>query len=108
MRQENSLTALSTPSELAAAVGKRARRLRQARLLRQSDVALRARVSVTTLQRFEATGEAAFSAVVRIAYSLGADRGLLELFALPEAQSIEELSNAAPRQRVRHRAGRAS
>ena len=91
MRQNRSFTELDTPQEIAAQIGDRARQLRLARELRQTDVAARARVSVATLQRFESTGVAAFSAVLRIATVLGAEAGIRELFAPPSAQSLEEL-----------------
>ena len=81
---------LSTPQELAAAIGARVRRLRLAKQMRQADLARRARVSVATVGRFEATGEASFAAVLRIATALGVEQALLDVFA-PRPRSIAEL-----------------
>lgn len=100
--QKRYITQLTTPQELASEIGGRARQLRLTRHLRQTDLARRARVSPATVGRFEATGEAAFSAVLRIATALGVEQTLLDLFA-PPPQSISELE--APG-RTRRRARR--
>jgi transcriptional regulator with XRE-family HTH domain len=95
---------LSTPQELAAAIGARVRRLRLAKQMRQTDLARRARVSVATVGRFEATGEASFAAVLRIATALGVEQALLDVFA-PRPRSIAELEGTND-QPVRKRARR--
>jgi transcriptional regulator with XRE-family HTH domain len=100
--QKRYFTQLATPKEIGAEIGVRARRLRLKRGLRQADLAERARVSTDTVRRFEATGEAAFTAVLRIATALGVEQGLLELFA-PAPRSIAELetTGSPARQRAR-------
>jgi transcriptional regulator with XRE-family HTH domain len=85
---------LATPGELAAEIGTRARRLRLEKDMRQADLAKRARVSIATVGRFEATGEASFAAVLRIATALGVDQALLNIFS-PPPRSIDELGDRA-------------
>ena len=73
-----------------------------ARGLRQSDVASAAGVPLSTLKRFESTGEAGFGAVVRIAIALSAERPFSELFAVPDTRSLDDILRA-DRKRVRAR-----
>jgi transcriptional regulator with XRE-family HTH domain len=82
---------LFSPGELAAAVGGRARELRLARGMRQTDLAAAAGVTVSTLKRFESSGSAGFGAVVRVAFALGAERSLDELFAMPDTRSLDDI-----------------
>lgn len=99
--QKRYFTQLATPRELAAEIGAQARRLRLEKNLRRADLAERARVSADTIRRFESTGEAAFTAVLRIATALGVEQGLLHLFA-PSPRSISELgAEGNSRQRAR-------
>ncbi|HTV93703.1 MAG TPA: helix-turn-helix transcriptional regulator [Verrucomicrobiae bacterium] len=101
--QKRYFTELATPREVAAEIGARARQLRLAKGLRQAELAKRARVSPATVGRFEATGEATFAAVLRIATALGVERGLIELFS-PAPRSIAELE--ATDKQIRKRARR--
>lgn len=82
---------LYSPAELTALVGGRARELRLAKGLRQTDVAEAAGVPVSTLKRFESRGDAGFSAVVRIAIALGAERQFAELFAAPDTRTLDDI-----------------
>ncbi|HEY0797714.1 MAG TPA: helix-turn-helix domain-containing protein [Candidatus Baltobacteraceae bacterium] len=106
MVQNRFFSELSTPKELAVEIGARARQLRLRRGLRQADVAERARLSLATIRRFEATGEASLGAVLRIATVLGVEKTLIGLFS-PPPQSIEELEAWYPREN-RKRAHRVS
>ncbi|MDH2908868.1 MAG: helix-turn-helix transcriptional regulator [Candidatus Eremiobacteraeota bacterium] len=98
--QKRYFSRLATPREVAAEIGLRARRLRLQKNLRQADLAKRARVSIATIGRFEATGEASFAAVLRIATALGVDQALLNVF-LPPPRSIDELGERGGRIRRR-------
>jgi|GEM_PF-1333779 len=98
--QKRYFSQLATPREVAAEIGLRARRLRLQKDLRQADLAKRARVSIATVGRFEATGEASFAAVLRIATALGVDQALLNLFS-PPPRSIDELGERGGRTRRR-------
>lgn len=91
-----------SPVELAATVGRRARELRLAKGLRQTDLAAAAGVPVSTLKRFESTGDAGFAAVVRIALALGAEGAFAELFGAPDMRSLDDILRAN-RKRVRAR-----
>jgi transcriptional regulator with XRE-family HTH domain len=91
----------STP-EILKAVARRAGELRIAKGLRQSDLAHAAGLSLSTIQRFEQTGEVAFDAVVRIAMALEAERDFLNIFPAPDMRSLDELLKPQ-RKRVRPR-----
>ncbi len=91
-----------SPAELRAAVGSRARQLRLAKGLRQTDLAAAAGVPLSTLKRFESSGETGFGAVVRIAIALGAERAFSELFAAPDPRSLDDILRAE-RKRMRAR-----
>ena len=83
-------------------VGARAKALRLAKGLRQTDLAAAAGVPLSTLKRFESRGEAGLGAVVRIAVALGADRAFAELFALPDTRTLDDILRAE-RKRIRAR-----
>ncbi len=67
--------------EVCRVLGGRARALRIARSLRQSDLAEAAGVTAATIGRFEQTGKVGFDVVVKIAITLGAELELAQLFA---------------------------
>ena len=96
---------LYSPTEICKLVGSRARQLRLASGQRQTDLAAAAGVTLSTLKRFERSGEVGFETVVRIALALGAERELAALFPPREARSLDEIL-AANRPRVRARAKR--
>jgi transcriptional regulator with XRE-family HTH domain len=91
-----------SPTELRVAVGNRARQLRLAKGLRQTDLAAAAGVPLSTLKRFESSGETGFGAVVRIAIALGAERAFSELFAGSDTRSLDDILRAE-RKRIRAR-----
>jgi transcriptional regulator with XRE-family HTH domain len=82
---------LYSPGELGTMVGRRARELRLAKGLRQTDVAEAAGVPVSTLKRFESRGDAGFAAIVRIAIALGAERPFADLFAAPDTRTMDDI-----------------
>jgi transcriptional regulator with XRE-family HTH domain len=83
-------------------VGMRARELRIARSLRQSDLAQAVGVTQATISHFEQTGKVGFDVVVGIAIALGAETELARLFAPAQTRSIDEIV-ATPARRIRAR-----
>jgi transcriptional regulator with XRE-family HTH domain len=98
---------LSAP-EVCLLVGERAARLRIDRGLRRADLAEATGISVSTIARFERTGQVAFEVIVKIAITLEAQREFLSLFPPPEFASIDDVlaANRRPK-RVRKRSIRA-
>jgi len=85
-------------------IGRRARDVRIARSLRQSDLAKAVGVTIATIGRFEQTGKVGFEVVVGIAIALGAEAEFARLFAQPQPRSIDEVVAAKTRRsRVRRR-----
>jgi transcriptional regulator with XRE-family HTH domain len=72
-------------------LGRRAQRARLAARRSQLAVARAAGVSLPTLQRFESGANVSIEALIRIAVALNAERGLSELFPLPDARTIDEI-----------------
>ncbi len=70
--------------------------------MRQVDLAEAAGVTLSTLKRFERSGEVGFETIVRIALALGAEREFAALFPPPEARSLDQIL-AAGRKRLRAR-----
>jgi transcriptional regulator with XRE-family HTH domain len=93
---------LSSPPELCRLVGKRAGELRLARGMRQADLAEAAGVTLSTLKRFERSGEVGFETIVRVALALGAEREFAALFPSPEPRSLDQILDAG-RKRLRAR-----
>jgi transcriptional regulator with XRE-family HTH domain len=98
---------LSAP-EICRLVGERAARLRIDRRIRRADLAEATGISVSTIARFERTGQVAFDAIVKIAITLEAQREFLSLFPAAEFTSIDDVlaANRRPK-RVRRRSIRA-
>jgi transcriptional regulator with XRE-family HTH domain len=91
---------LLTAPQLATAVAQRARRLRLDRNLTQQELADRAGMSLSSLRRFERTGEVAFLSLVRIAVALDAVDGLAALFP-EQVRSLDDVLERPRRQRGR-------
>jgi transcriptional regulator with XRE-family HTH domain len=90
---------LSSPVEITRAIGQRARKLRLAQNLSQEGLAARSGVRMGTLKLFERTGQASLETVVKLAFALGAERDFEALFPPQEITRIEDVIDAAPRQR---------
>jgi transcriptional regulator with XRE-family HTH domain len=98
------ISRLYSAAEISRLVGERASRLRIERKLRRADLAAATGISVSTIARFERTGQVAFDVVVKIAIALQAERELLKLFPTPEFASITDVLATNKRtQRVRTR-----
>lgn len=89
-----------TAPQLAQGIAERARRYRLDRNLTQQELADRAGMSLSSLRRFERTGEIALLSLVRIAMALDATEGLMALFP-EQLRSIEDVLQAPRRQRGR-------
>jgi transcriptional regulator with XRE-family HTH domain len=95
------MLALQSPSTICATLGARCRALRLSRNLSQTELARMTGASLSSIRRFEAAGDGAFSLAVRIALALQAAEGLEALFGLP-TQSIAQIEALAQdRQRAR-------
>jgi transcriptional regulator with XRE-family HTH domain len=93
---------LYSPGELCRGIAERARELRVASGQRQKDLAEQAGIPLSTLKRFERSGEVGFRTVVRIAIALRAQDGFAVLFPPREHRSLDEvLAGNRARQRVR-------
>lgn len=90
---------LKAPGERLQDLGRRAQALRKHRELTQAELSARADVSLRSLQRFETTGRGSTELLIRIAYALGAEQRIDELFELPRAATLAEFE----RRRNRHR-----
>jgi transcriptional regulator with XRE-family HTH domain len=94
----------ASPASLRERLGRRARAARLAARRSQAAVAQAAGISLPTLQRFEAGLNVSLDVLVRVAIALGAERELRELFAPPDARTIDEvLARRAVPQRGRNR-----
>jgi transcriptional regulator with XRE-family HTH domain len=94
---------LESPESICRMIGGRSRVLRLARNLSQQELAQMVNVSLSSIRRFESSGQGAFVLVARIALALQATDDLESLFALP-AQTIalaEAAAQVAQRQRAR-------
>jgi transcriptional regulator with XRE-family HTH domain len=91
---------LMTAPQLAQQVAQCARRYRLERNLTQQELAERAGMSLSSLRRFERTGEIAFLSLVRIAMALDATEGLMGLFP-EQIRSLEDVLEKPRRQRGR-------
>ena len=79
-------------------VARRVRHLRLERELTQKGLALRAGMSLSSLRRFERTGEIAFSSLIRIGFVLNAIDSFENLFPTPP-RSLDALIPGSIRKR---------
>lgn len=82
---------LRTPTEVAAALGARARATRKAQGLTQAEVAARAGLGRRTVQRFEESGSGTVDVMVRIGFALGVPDTFDALFPSPAPRNLDEV-----------------
>ena len=93
---------LQTPGEIAIGVAARARARRLELNLTQAGLAERAGLSLSSLKRFEGTGQITLVSLVRIAGALGGLSAFERLFGAPEIRSLDQLvERGRPRRRGR-------
>ncbi len=100
---------LSSPGQVLAELGKRARAERFRRRLTQAELAAAAGVARRTISRLEAGEPVGTDVLVVVAFTLRSERGLNQLFASPDARSVDEVLESNSRmaaQRVRVRRSR--
>ena len=91
---------LKTPPEIVREIAQRMRRSRLQRSWTQQELSRRSGVSLSSLRRFERTGQVALLSLVRIAIALDATQGLASLF--PETlTSLDDVLEKPRRQRGR-------
>lgn len=81
---------LRNPELVRGEIAQRAKELRLHRNLTQVQVAERADISHSSLQRFEASGAGSIETLVAIAFALNAEAPLELLFQAPKPSSIDE------------------
>ena len=81
------------PPEVAQDVAARVRLRRKEKKLTQAQLARKAGMSLGSYKRFEQTGQIAFESLVKIAFALGYEKDLDQLFAKRGYVSIEEVIN---------------
>ena len=94
------LVMISSPSDVAVAIGRRTRERRLDRGWTQAELAARANVAIDTLKKFERTGQISLPRLVRLAIALGCATELENLFRTPTPQSLTALTRSR-RQRGR-------
>ena len=80
-----------SPEEIAKKMADRLRRIRKLRGLTQQQLAKRSGISYASLRRFEKTGQASVSLLVKICMELGTINEINSLFTTPVYNSIEEV-----------------
>lgn len=79
------------PHEIDQQIAARIRNIRRRRKISQESLSRRSGVSLGSVKRFEQTGEISLRSLTKIAFALGIDNELDELFAEVPFLSIEEV-----------------
>jgi len=80
-----------TPSELKIEIAKRAKELRLQKKLKRTTLSEMSDVSVSSIKRFETTGEISFASLLKIANSLGVLDEFTSLFKEEKPMTLSEL-----------------
>lgn len=88
---DQSLLTIRTPRELSTDLAERVRRLRLDRNWTRDTLAERAGVSVSSLRRFETTGNASLELVLKVAHALDRLHEVNGLFQPSRFRSLAEL-----------------
>lgn len=91
---------IQSPEDIQRAIANRAKATRLAHNLTRRTLAEKSGVSVSSIKRFETTGEISLNSLLNLAFALGRDKEFSELFNPGPPESIDEL-HAPPRQRGR-------
>ena len=94
---------ISSPGEVITQIAARMKQQRIASRLTQEELALNAGVSYGSLRLLETKGKGSFEAVVKVAFALGCEGDLDQLFSAPPPRSIDDVVKKSKplRQRVR-------
>ena len=84
---------LKTPYDISMELAERAREKRKYMKLTQLQLAEKSGVSLSSLKRFERTGEISLSSLLKIAMVLDSLKDFEKVFGKPEYTSIEEILN---------------
>lgn len=79
------------PSEIILLTAKRIRTIRKRKKISQEELSKRSGVSLSSLKRFEHTGEISYFSLVKLACALEIENELVDLFVNVPYQSIEEI-----------------
>lgn len=85
------------PMEIQKEIARKEKERRKEKGLTQEELARRAGLSLSSLRRFEQTGEISFASLVRIGSVLDDEKAFLDLFAPQEYQTMKELLDAKRR-----------
>lgn len=97
------IAAFDTPKSMVQEVAQRAKQRRISLRLTQEELAQKAGLSLSTLRRFEQTGQISLEGLLRIAFALDSMADFRQLFAAQSWASIDDMLNQTkPVQRVRH------
>jgi transcriptional regulator with XRE-family HTH domain len=80
-----------SPRRMLTEIGGRIQALRISRRMSQEDLALAAGISVRTLRRLEAEGDARLETLARVVIALRVEKQLDGLFAPEETRSLDEI-----------------
>ncbi len=93
--------ALQTPYDVKRGLADRARARRLLLNMSQAELAERTGVSLSSVRRFEATGDISLHALLDLAFILGELQAFTRLFPAEEQQSLFARKPSRPRQRSR-------
>lgn len=85
------------PIEIQKEIARKEKERRREKGFTQEEMARRADLSLSSLRRFEQTGEISFAALIRIGSVLDDEKAFLGLFAPQEFRTMKELLDAKRR-----------
>ncbi len=85
------------PIEIQKEIARKEKERRREKGITQEEMARRADLSLSSLRRFEQTGEISFAALIRIGSVLDDEKAFLGLFAPQEFRTMKELLDAKRR-----------
>ena len=85
------------PIEIQKEIARKETERRREKGITQEEMARRADLSLSSLRRFEQTGEISFAALIRIGSVLDDEKAFLGLFAPQEFRTMKELLDAKRR-----------